>query len=69
MTKCKAKIVRVAEGGVAYADNPEMQNLSGFSFEKIVGYKGQSAKELGLKPGRIVTIEYDAQNLVAAVTL
>lgn len=69
MTKQLATIVRVAEGGVAYADIPAMPKLIAFSFGKIVGYRGETAKELGLRPGKEVTIEYDDDDKVCSVSL
>ncbi len=59
MSEHYAEIVRVTNGGIAYADDPSKENLSAFSFGKIKGYKGQSAEELGLHPGRKITIKYD----------
>lgn len=69
MTKHKAIIVRVAEGGVAYANDPAMPKLAAFSFGKIRGYKGQTANELGLRRGQEVTIEYDERDQVNSVLL
>lgn len=69
MTKHKAVIVRVAEGGVAYANDRATTTLAAFSFAKITGYRGQTAKELGLRPGREVTVEYDAKNEVYSVSI
>jgi len=45
----KVRIVRVTNG-VAYADDKKMDRLAAFSFGKIVGYRGQTAEELGLRP-------------------
>lgn len=69
LTKHTATIVRVAEGGVAYADAPAMEELAGFSFGRIVGYRGETAKELGLRPGKKVTIEYDSEDRIVSVSL
>ncbi len=67
--KTTATIVRVAEGGVAYAIDPNRQMMAGFTFGKIDGYRGETAKELGLLPGKQVTIEYDKDDKVSSVKL
>ncbi len=64
----KVRIVRVTNG-VAYADDKNMDRLAAFSFGKIVGYRGQTAEELGLRPGREVTLIYDAQDRVDSVSI
>lgn len=69
MAKHTATIVRIAEGGVAYADDPAMEELAGFSFGRIVGYRGETAKELDLRPGKKVTIEYDTEDRIISVSL
>lgn len=69
MTKRNAIVVRVTNGGVVYANDPSQDRLAGFSFGKIVGYRGESAKELGLKPGKEVSIEYDEKNQINSVML
>jgi hypothetical protein len=57
MTTRIATIVRVNEDGVVYAETDT--EISGFPFRKIKGYHGQSAQELGLRPGKVITVEYD----------
>jgi hypothetical protein len=69
MTTLIGTIVRVNNGGVAYADVPSLEQLAGFTFGKIDGYRGESAKELGLKPGRRVSIEYNDKKQINSVTL
>jgi hypothetical protein len=69
MTTLIGIIVRVNNGGVAYADIPSLEQLAGFSFGKIAGYRGESAKELGLKPGRRVSIEYNDKKQINSVIL
>jgi hypothetical protein len=68
MTAQKVRIVRVTDG-VAYADDKDNNRLAAFSFGKIKGYRGQTAKELGLRPGREVTLEYDAEDKVDSVLI
>lgn len=69
MTTLVGTIVRVNNSGVAYADIPSLEQLAGFTFGKIAGYRGESAKEIGLKPGRKVTIEYNDKEQINSVTL
>lgn len=65
-----AVIVRVSmDGGVAYAKDKTSDKLAAFSFGKITGYRGQSAKEIGLRPGAVVSVEYDLKNQIHAVSL
>ncbi len=69
MTRQMATIVRVAEGGVAFADIAEFPKLTAFTFGKIAGYRGQTAKELGLSPGKTVMIEFDEADEISSVSL
>lgn len=67
-----AKVIRVTEGGVVYAKDPNKPHVAGFDFGKIVNYHGESAQELkslGLKVGGEIAIEYDERNLVNSVRL
>lgn len=64
-----ATIVRVAEGGVAFADIPDFAKLTAFTFGKIAGYRGETAKELGLRPGKTVLIEFDESDEISSVSL
>lgn len=66
----KVRIVRVTDS-IAYADDKSMDRdrLIAFSFGKIDGYKGQTAKELGLRAGREVILKYDDQDRVNSVSI
>lgn len=64
----KVRIVRV-NNGVAYADDQDQEKLAAFSFGKIKGYRGETAEELDLRPGREVSLEYDINNKVGSVSL
>lgn len=64
----KVRIVRVTNG-VVYADDQNKDKLTAFSFGKIKGYRGQTAEELGLRPGSEVFLEYDINNKVGSVSL
>jgi len=69
-TTVTAHIVRVT-GSVAYAadDDQKMDRLAAFPFGKIKGYRGQTAKELGLRAGSKVKLEYDDKNRINLVSL
>ncbi len=71
MVNNKAVIVRVTNGGIAYADDPSKEHLIAFSFGKIQDYKGQSAEELGLYSGQEITIKYNLSNpeIVTSVSI
>ena len=58
MTKSTATIIRVSEGGVVYARDCSNNEFIVFTFGKISGYKGQTAKELGLRRGKKISVEY-----------
>lgn len=64
MDRQQAVIVRVTEGDVVYARNPARENLAAFYISKIVDYHGESARELHLKPGKIVQIAYAVDDIV-----
>lgn len=69
MASQKVHVVRV-ENGVAYVNDTIKERLTAFSFGKILGYRGQTAEELKLKPGKEVSIEYDVTgDKVSSVTL
>lgn len=63
-----AKVVRVSNN-VAYVYDDDRGQLSGFSFGKINGYKGESAKEINLVVGREVTVIYSHEGKVESVFL
>ena len=70
MTTHKVLVVRVMND-IAYADDERIdkERLIAFSFGKIKGYKGQTAKELNLRAGRQVILQYDSTNKVNSVEL
>lgn len=63
----KAVVVRVIDSGVAYVNVNRTDYVAGFSFGKIQGYRGESAKELGLRPGLEVSIDCDDYGKVTSV--
>ena len=69
MTKHRAEVVRVSDGGVAYTKDCLTNEFTVFTFGKIVGYRGQTAKELGLRRGKTVTVEYNDDNEVFSVVI
>ena len=66
----KVRIVRVTYD-MAYVDDRLMDEnkLVAFPFGKIEGYKGETAKELGLRPGLEVTLKYDKQKVINSVSI
>ena len=44
-------IIRVNPVGLAYTEDLESKDIYSFTFDKIEGYRGESAKELGLIRG------------------
>lgn len=69
MTEHTAKVVRVSDGGVAYTRDCSTNELTVFTFGKIAGYRGQTAKELGLKRGKTVTVKYTEDHEVCSVLI
>ena len=69
MTKHSVKIVRISDGGVVYTKDCLTDKFIVFTFGKIVGYRGQTAKELGLKCGKIVIVEYTDDSEVFSVVI
>lgn len=69
MTRHSAKVVRVSDGGVAYTRDCSTNKFTVFTFGKIAGYRGQTAKELGLRRGKTVTVEYNDDNEVFSVVI
>jgi hypothetical protein len=53
-----AKVLRSAANGVVYITVTPSDEVTSFSFEKIKGYKGQTAQELGLQNGKLVNIDF-----------
>ncbi len=53
-----AKVIRSAANGVVYITVTPGDEVTAFSFEKIKGYKGQTAKELGLQNGKLVDVDF-----------
>jgi hypothetical protein len=64
-----ATIIRVAPSGVAYGELLGGHSVVAFSFNKIKGYRGQSPGEIDLKPGKIVALEFDANEKIELVDM
>ncbi len=58
MITTTAKVLRSTANGVAYVSVISNNEVAAFSFDKIKGYKGETANELGLSDGKLVTVEY-----------
>jgi len=65
-----AKVLRSAANGVVYITVTPSNEVAVFSFDKIKGYKGQTANELGLLDGKLVNVEYnDESQEITSVTI
>ena len=69
MDKMQAKVLRSAANGVAYITVTPNNEIRAFSFEKIKGYKGQTASELGLIKGKKVAVVYDDSHQISSVEI
>lgn len=62
-------IVRINEQGLGIVEASESHEQFAFSFDKISGYRGQSAREMGLKTGAQVRFDSSAEEGVISVEL
>jgi hypothetical protein len=69
MTTRSAKILRLTDNGIGYMNDNVSHSITAFSFEQIKGYKGETAKELGLFNGTEVIVEYDDDQHINAVSI
>lgn len=60
---------RVTKDGVGYLVDQGSQKVFTFTFDKIANYRGESASELGLAAGVIVTYDLDKFGRVGEVKL
>ena len=56
----KGVIIRINEQGLGIVKDTQSQEQYVFTFDKITGYQGQSAQELGLVAGTHVRFSYKA---------
>lgn len=67
------QIVRLNYGGLAYVHDEHCQRQYGFTFDKIIGYRGQYPHELtdfskkGLREGVMVQFTLDAEDEISGV--
>jgi len=61
-------IVRVSEDGLAFLEEADSKRCFAFTFDKIAGYRGQSAGELGLRIGSRVAFSYSSLLKVESVS-
>jgi len=54
---------------MAYIATADGHEVKAFSFDKIKGYKGETARELGLVNGRQVMVEYNEAQEVDSVVI
>lgn len=70
LTRRKAVVIRVnKDKGIAYANDLLTAYEVAFSFDKIQGYSGETAADLGIRKGRIVYIDFSKHNLAIKVHL
>ena len=65
----RGKVARVNRAGLCYVEEIDSREIYCFKFDRIDGYVGQSAKQLGLCRDSRVTFTTDAQRLVQSVEL
>jgi hypothetical protein len=51
-------ILRVNEDGIAFLEETDSKACFVFTFDKLAGYSGQTAKELGLRVGSYVNFSH-----------
>lgn len=54
----KGTIVRADDNGLGYVRVGKLPQLVSFTFDKIVGYRGESARQLKLRPGSTVELQF-----------
>jgi hypothetical protein len=62
-------IARVNPAGLCYVEDSESRQIFAFKFDRIEGYVGQTAAELGLKAGTPVAFTTGSDQLVQSVEL
>ena len=62
-------VARVNPVGLCFVEEIYSKQIYCFQFDKVDGYAGQTAKELGLRLGKVVDFTIDAQHLVRHVKL
>lgn len=60
-------ILRINEQGLGIVKDSKSQEQFVFTFDKIAGYRGESAQELGLKAGVHVHFNSTAGNQIVSV--
>jgi hypothetical protein len=68
MTTLPATVLRSTANGMAYIATASHE-IKAFSFDKIKGYKGETARELGLVNGKQVMVEYNEAQEVDSVVI
>lgn len=59
--RADAVVIRLTTSGLAYVLEDSSKCAHVFSFDKIRGYQGQTAEEMGLRIGAHVTLFVDGQ--------
>ena len=68
MTTLQATVLRSTANGMAYIATASNE-VKAFSFDKIKGYQGETARELGLVNGKKITVEYNEAQEVDSVVI
>ncbi len=67
--KHQGTVARVNPVGLCFVEEIYSKEIYCFQFDKVDGYAGQTAKELGLRLGKVVDFTTDAHHLVQQVKL
>jgi len=62
-------VARVNPAGLCFVEETESKEIFCFTFDRIDGYIGQTARELRLRPGKRLRFTLDEQRLVERVKL
>ena len=65
----RGTVARVNPVGLCFVEEIDSKQIYCFQFDKIDGYAGQTAMELGLRSGTVVEFTTDAHHLVRHVKL
>ena len=63
------RVARVNPAGLCFVEEVDSKEIYCFRFDKVEGYAGQTAKELGLRLGKVVEFTTGADHLVRCVKL
>ena len=64
----RGKILRVENWGLAYLEDPETSQVYPFTFDRIQGYSGESAANIGLRVGSSIQFAVN-KGIISSVRL